>query len=389
MWAAQHYTFTEPKVVTWEPGQGKTEVDFVVDLTGQGEDDVAVTAAIDDDALNADNRRHLVLAARDEARVLLVDRRSFGTEPDLDRLSAGQWIRRALRPADLSPVDVIEVDPAALDVVDVRGVDSAVLPRPDLLTEQGWSVLRAFVDAGGLLIVLPPTESNVHQWTDQLATAMNLPWRISLEVVDHEPGLALADEQPASEWMRLLSGDMEMLVRPVLVYRSLPVDLQQTQAEGVLKLADGSPLVIVGSPRAARTAGQPEETDEATSSVELSGGLVAYVAVSPELSWTNLPAKPLMVPLFHELIRQGIGLIQTSQRYRVGDQPALGKPTAARVREDTEHGVRAPRPPRRRRRRPDHHRGIRRTVAGAFRAVRLVRHPGPGHAGDRDGRRQR
>ena len=41
-------------------------------------------------------------------------------------------------------------------------------------------------------------------------------------------------------------------------------------------------------------------------------------------AWTHLPAAALMVPLMHELLKPGVGLIRSSPRYAVGGQPALG-----------------------------------------------------------------
>jgi hypothetical protein len=314
----------EPKTVQWAPGQLRSQVDFVVNLAGHGDGAVALSAVIDDDALGPDNVRHTVVLSRGRVRVLLIDRRSFGADPDLDRLRAGRWVSRALQPSDRSPIELVEVDPAALDTVDVRGVDAAVAVRPDLLSEDGWSVLRSFVDGGGLLLVTPPGESNVHPWTDSLARELALPWRIDLEVVEHEPGLALAGEQPSSELLRLLSGDLSDLVQPVIAQRVLPVDRAQTQAEVLLSFADGSPAIIAGGPA---RAGDAEPGG--AGSGPAADGLVIYLAVSPELEWTNLTTQPLMVPLFHELIKQGIGLIRTSQRYAVADRPALGLGSAA------------------------------------------------------------
>ena len=322
----------DPKVVHWEPGQSLARVDFVMDLAAGVDGALALTAEIDHDTLIADNRRHIVLPARRQIRVLLIDRRGFGSEPNLDRLGAGQWIRRALQPSDQSPMDVVEIDPVALESVDVRGVDAAVLPRPDLISDRGWPILRSFVDGGGLLIVMPPAESIVHQWTDRFVGSMSLPWRIMLEVVEHESGLGLAEEQPASELLRLLWGDLKELLRPVLAYRVLPVDDAQTQAQHVLRFADGSPMVIVSGPPAQVPQDSPSGPDASASH-----GMVVYLAVapvfgsSPQQGWTTLPTKPLMVPLFHELIRQGVGLIRTSQQYSAGERPGLGLTMSAAV----------------------------------------------------------
>ncbi len=329
----------EPKVVQWDPGQDVAQVDFNLNLTGRGDGGMAVRVTIDDDALSADNSRYTVLLSRSRVRVLLADRRSFGTDPALDRLRAGQWIQRALQPSDRSPIDVVEVDPAALGAVDVRGADAVVVARPDLLAEPGWEALRSYLATGGLVIVTPPGESNVHPWTDRLVE-LGLPWRIALESVEPPEALTLPDEQPASELLRVLSGELPELVRPIIVQKLLPVDMQQTQADVVLVLSDGTPFLIAGNPRVPGAAegsaeGAPEGAAAgaaaagAVAAGAVAAGLVIYLAAPPEWGWTTLPAQPLMVPLFHELIKQGIGSIRASQRYLAGEQPFLGLGPAA------------------------------------------------------------
>jgi hypothetical protein len=225
----------EPQVVEWAPGQAQERVEFVVNLardaSGGADGSVAISAVLDDDALAADNARHTVLLSRNRIRALMVERRSFGTNPDLDRMPAGQWLIRALQPSQRSPIEVIEVDPAALDTVDTRGVDVSIVTRPDLLTEQGWAALNSFVRTGGLLVLTPPGEANVHAWTDQLSKTLGLPWRIDLEVTEFDTPQALSAEQPQSELLRLISADLPDLVKPVMVERLLAVDVAQTRAE--------------------------------------------------------------------------------------------------------------------------------------------------------------
>jgi len=306
----------EPRVVEWDPGDPDAQVDFVVNLAsragGPGQlSGVAVTAAIEDDALTADNTRQTVVLTRGRVRVVLIDRRHFGADPDLDRLSAGQWIQRALQPVPDGPMDVVDVDPAALDSVDVRSADAVVLPRPDLLTAAGWTVLRDYVRRGGLLLVTPPGEANVHPWANDLVETLDLPWRIGLETIEPDEPLRLADEQPESELLKLIAGDLSSISQPVDVARLVPVDVAQTQARTILAFADGTPALIAGSPRGDDGNGEPS-------------GLVVYLATSPQLDWTSLPAQPLMVPLLHELLKQGIGTVHAAQRLNVGDRRALG-----------------------------------------------------------------
>jgi hypothetical protein len=57
--------------------------------------------------------------------------------------------------------------------------------------------------------------------------------------------------------------------------------------------------------------------------------MVMYLATAPQADWTNLPTKPLMVPLLHEMVRQGLSVIRDSQKVEVGERPALQAVSAA------------------------------------------------------------
>ena len=333
----------EPRTVQWRPGQNEADVEFMLDFGLSVDRKIALTASIDDDALAADNSRQTILDLRSQLRVLLIDRRSFGFERTLDQLSAGQWIRRALEPMldeKSKPITIVEAEPAALDVADLRTADVAIAPRPDLISENGWTLLRGFIDRGGLLLVAPPAEVTVHQWTTSFASALSLPWRIAMEPVQHDQGLALAIEQPASELLRLISSDLAEMSRAVQVSRTLPVEgaaesappgtdgaaAAGASATTLLRYADGSPMLLVGAPMTGNTAERPSSNgDNAGYESTSSPGLVLYLTVAPEVSWTNLPTKPLMVPLLHEVVRQGMSMIRASQKAEVGEQPTLAQ----------------------------------------------------------------
>lgn len=346
---------SEPKTVQWQPGQSQADVKFslaggVLSTTADGATTpvlnqrvLSFTASIDDDALRADNQRHATIEARPQVRVLLIDRRSFGYERSLDQLTAGQWIRRALEPRALEPssgpgarfpIQIVEVEPSSLDFADIRTAEVAVLPRPDLLNEHGWTVLRQFVDRNGLLIITPPAEVNIHQWPEQLAKQIDLPWRIALEVTATPEGAPLAEQQPASELLRLISSDLPDLARPVLVNRRLPVEhdasVTSDGAQPLLLFADGSPMMVAASPESQEATENQTSPDRQVARSPNQTGLVVYLAVAPELSWTNLPSKPLMVPLFQEIVRQGLSVIRASQQWQVGEQPVLATGPAAR-----------------------------------------------------------
>jgi hypothetical protein len=47
-------------------------------------------------------------------------------------------------------------------------------------------------------------------------------------------------------------------------------------------------------------------------------GLIVVLTSAPELSWTNLPVKPLMVPLLQEIVRAGLQLAASRDEVAVG-----------------------------------------------------------------------
>jgi hypothetical protein len=321
----------QTKSVRWQPGQSEASVEFMLDFAVQRDRETGVSARVDADALPADDERHTVLSLRREIRVVLVDRRSFGFEPTIDQLTPGQWIQRALEPSQSSPIELISVEPAALDAADLRTADVVILPRPDLINENAWPLVRAFTDRGGLLMVLPPAESNVHQWTDPFHEAMRPPWQTAREVVEFDDGRPLADEQPRSALLRMISGDLSDLAAPVVVSRVLPIELRNGGGDVLLRLRDGSPLAIAGSSVVEETArGDGGDRRSRRPAPASPRGMTVFLASAPQLDWTNLPSKPLMVPLFHEIIRNGLSIVRAAPPITVGERPALVLSPAAR-----------------------------------------------------------
>lgn len=313
----------EPRTVRWEPGQSEASVSFMVEFAADRERELTLTASIDEDALGADNTRRAVLHLRPQIRVTMLDRRRFGTGDTIDHFRPGQWMQRALEPFADSPITVTTVDPTTFSVADVRATEVIAAPRPDLISEDSWAVLRDFVDRGGLLLITPPAELNVHQWTERLTSEFDLPWRLHLEVEEavDEEGFLLATEQPSTEILRLIAGDLEDLVTPVVTYRRLVIDRDQTRATTLLAFEDEQPLVMMGMPQE-RANGQERENDNRR---DESRGLVVLVTSAPDLSWTNLPSKPLMLPLMQEIVRQGMSMIRGQEQYAAGEQPRVAR----------------------------------------------------------------
>jgi hypothetical protein len=116
---------------------------------------------------------------------------------------------------------------------------------------------------------------------------------------------------------------MSDLARAVSVWRVLPVEADRGETRRLLSLEDGTPLLI------AQTYGglpgtPPAPTEDAPAAAALrtgDRGLIVFLAVAPDLDWTDLPAKPLMVPLIQETVWEGIGQAHGSWWSIAGGRP--------------------------------------------------------------------
>ncbi len=298
------------KTVRWAEGQTEAATEFTVTLVDSSDQDVALTASIDSDPLPADNTRYLVLESRSQIRVAMVDVRRFGAAASVEGLTAGQWMRWALRPTDQTPIDLVEIEPAAADSRTFRLVDIVVVARPDLLTDQGWSDLRTFVDRGGFVIITPPGDAGIHLWSDHLTRSLGLPWEIKIESMKAEEGIGLAESADRAGPLHMISAELLDLVRPIRVYQWLLVSGLHSDSDRILSLSNGDPMLIKGS---------PTQEKEGTSS----RGTVLVFTVAPELSWTNLPTKPLMVPLVQEIVREELGEVRSARSSIVGARAGI------------------------------------------------------------------
>lgn len=309
------------RVARFEPGQAEASISVSARPTGSVAADAMfepMTARLELDALPADDVRHAGIERRSSMRIAVVARRSFGSDAEIDRVPASRWLFRALAPADRSGLDVSELDPASVDARSLAELDAVVVPRPDQLSGPAWANLGAFVRDGGTLLVTPPGEEGTGDWVDGWINATGDPeslgWTIERSPERLESPARLAVEQPESPWFTTFRGELVDLMRPVTVDRRSRITGFEPERI-VLRLEDGSPFLMAGSPKGAR-------------------GTAAFLASSPELTWTNLPVKPLMVPLVQELIRQAVAGSRGTIAAAVGDQPTLPPGAATLVAPD-------------------------------------------------------
>ncbi|MBX3353507.1 MAG: BatA domain-containing protein [Phycisphaeraceae bacterium] len=287
--------------VRWAPGQAEQTVSVLVEgfaEAARAGRAAAIVAQIDRDALDADNIHRAPVRVRSALRIAIIDRRRFTPASSVADLDAGDWLRLALRPSEGALLETSTLSPNSVDEPSLAGLDAVFLPRPDLLDDAAWTRLRAFADAGGMVVVAPPAEATVHLWPDAMARAFDLSLRIAREPSTHETPLRLAAEQPATRALELLRAELPELARPVTLSRTLDVEDAGPSSTTLLTRDDGASWLVSFEPNPAN----------ASDNDARSRGLLVYLASAVSLEWTDLPARPLMVPLLQELVRQGVGL---------------------------------------------------------------------------------
>ncbi|MBL8757560.1 MAG: hypothetical protein JNK35_03915, partial [Phycisphaerae bacterium] len=122
-----------------------------------------------------------------------------------------------------------------------------------------------------------------------------------------------------------LGSELAELARPVNVMRVLPVTVPPEGAVKELALADGTGLVW--------SVALGAERRESGAAVERAGdggrGWLVVFAFAPELRWTDLPVKPLMVPLVQEIVRQGVGSGASGRVVTAGSVASVPAPAVA------------------------------------------------------------
>ncbi|MFM7259829.1 MAG: hypothetical protein ACKO3W_04420, partial [bacterium] len=167
-----------------------------------------------------------------------------------------------------------------------------------------------------------------------LLPRLGVPARIDPEVRVSEPTLRLRDEQPSSRLLASIVPELPALIAPLEAARSVRL-ADVAGDEIVLAFEDGSPFVVAQVPQMPQSAvaekdvsrgtgGESDARSGQASTLErtipsMRRGLVVCIASSPELSWTNLPVKPLMVPLFQETVRMGIEIARGGDSVLVGE----------------------------------------------------------------------
>lgn len=294
-------------VVRWAPGQETARVSVPTALpTRISGARLVLEASIDRDAIDADNVRSTVVQSRERIQIAVLDTRPTSVRASIGSLRPADWFALALDPATGSAgvsggagLRISYEPPRALvsGGSSLAGYDAALVPDPRELGDPEWAKLRAFADGGGLVMVAPPPDAGAQTWTESFARAMGLTWTFDRDPTTPSVPLRLAEEVSREakgvgpSLLGLIAAELPELSKAVSVSRVLRVTAAPEDV--ALSLTDGSPLIVAAVP-----GGEGSGT---------SAGLVVLLTTALDLSWTDLPAKPLSVPLIQELVRQGVG----------------------------------------------------------------------------------
>lgn len=294
------------RAVAWNAGEIERTVTIPFApgaLAGAGVP-VGVRAQLAEDALPADDARRAGIEPRRAIRVGVVARSRVGSATGLARFTPADWVRLALAPGESAgSIEPVEIDPVALDASRLASLDGAVVVDPDALSEGAWARLAAFARDGGAVIVTPPAGADAHLWADAFVAAFALPWSIDRQAYEPaSPGSIDPASAGAGGSLALIAPEMEDLARPVGVSRLVRVR-HETPGEALagvdLALRDGSALVVTDASRP---------------------GPVTLIAAAIDPAWTDLPAKPLLLPMMQELVRRGVGRSRAAHEGVAGER---------------------------------------------------------------------
>lgn len=264
------------------PNERTSELVVPIAIEGAAAGLGVIRATIDADALAADNQARAPLELREELGVALIGRQRSGLT-SVERFGQADWLSIALAPRARDGLALERLDPAAIDRSRLRAFDALIVAEPAAVTAEGWRVLADAVARGALLLVFPSAGDDAQDWAQPMRTALSLDAAIALEPVAIDD--TIAPRTRADGLLALLAGELEELAPWVSIERSLDVEPDGMSIE--LASNSGRPLIL---------SSRPTE----------SGGLVVLSAIALDTRWTDLPLKPLVVPLVQELVRQGI-----------------------------------------------------------------------------------
>jgi len=286
-------------VARFEPGQ--TSLNWSVGVNdaaltpGRG-GRIALGATLKiDDANPRDNHAAAVLSRKRELRAAVVERSpvGLGTRGSDAGITPGTWAMAALTPDERAGVESFRVDPASLGSIPAGSIDALFILEPARLTEAGWARASELLALGGLVVITPDAStgagSNLADWDGALRVLSDNQITINRNAGVRSEPERLARTAPVG-LLSALQGEFADLIASVGVRQR--VDLI-VGAGAIVPVATEPGQGGPGAPFIAQTSAR--------------GTLVVFAAPF-DVAWSDLPARPVFVPILQELVRRGSGL---------------------------------------------------------------------------------
>ena len=313
-------------------------VDLPVDsvlsrLDAQGGEVLTIRAQLESVAgeLSQDDQALAAIELRRRLRVAVVDEPAGASLGAREGLTPGQWVTLALRPGGVGPGGIVEVVPITAaglsNPSSLKSLDAVMLMRPDRLFDPDWRRLASFAETGGLIWVFTPANEGSAGWVSLMLGSFDPGWRMGLEPMAADKasdGWRVSNEPVNAEPLERLAGDWQALIRPVRVYHALPVTASGSDAWVALSQAVPTRGGAGSNQGGGQTGSTGPEVLLARHSV--GRGSLIFLSTAVDTRWTNLPTKPLFVPLIHETLRGVLGLRDRPGVVHAvaGDRPTLG-----------------------------------------------------------------
>ena len=296
--------------VTWSAGQQSVSVVVGIDtrtIEPIGARTAVLRVVIDDDANARDNGSLVAIATRSTIRVGVIDRASSGVardNGDASTIASSRWVRAALAPDERFGISIIDIDAqrATTALSTNTNLDAVVVLSPSALDRSAWAQLAQMSESGTLIVITPDRLSESIAWVEEAADLVTWMGLGVQSPTVHEPavGIGAKDVSGAGWILNAMGSEFDALSQSVSVSKSMRI-VGNDQAQRVVELDDGSALAIASNPRDGR-------------------GMVVVFGVAFDLDWTNLPARPMFVPMMQEIVRQGIGRGAWNQHIVAGDE---------------------------------------------------------------------
>lgn len=280
-----------------------------------------LSVTIDRDALAVDNEFVLPIVPRDMLTVACVapavesPLASLGTRGGVEGFSAADWMYLAIEPGGIDGAGTgirrLWIEPGALATSPLSDVDALMIAAPHALNDAGWKSVASFLDRGGVVLIVPGGSTPVQVWSDAVATLMGAPFSMSREPRQWPvPASVTAVDPPANrvDPLMLLRAEMTALLNPVTVTRQFVIQPEPTV----------QPLLTTIETKADGAAGLAAPLLVSLDRVGAARGRMYLFAAATVPEWTDLPTRPLFVPLIQELVRQGLGSSSTPLVQRAG-----------------------------------------------------------------------